>query len=127
VTHSNGKRTILLVEDNGDGQVIMKACLEHAGFRVLLAGDGAQSVAIARDSAPDVILMDLGLPVLDGWAAATEIRTDVATRDIPIIALTALAMPRDEQRAREIGMQGYLTKPAALTDILAAIERVLPG
>jgi two-component system, cell cycle response regulator DivK len=125
MTPSGKKRTILIVEDNGDSRVILKAWLEHAGFRVLLAGDGASSVEVARSFVPDLILMDVALPVLDGWSAAAAIRTDAATRGIPIIALTALALPHDSQRAEDIGVQGYITKPAALTDILEAIERVL--
>jgi CheY-like chemotaxis protein len=117
--------TVLVVEDNGDSRVIMQAWLEHAGFRVLLADDGAEAVAAARAAFPAVILMDLDLPVMDGGAAAVAIKADAATAAIPIIALTALALPEDEQRARGLGVSAYLTKPASLSRVLQEVERAL--
>ena len=117
--------TILLVEDNADNQIIMKAWLEHAGYTVLLAGDGRASLALAQTILPDVILMDVALPGMDGWDAATSIKAHPQTKSIPIIALTALALPDDRRRASEARVDGYLTKPVALSRVLEEVERVL--
>jgi two-component system cell cycle response regulator DivK len=116
---------VLVVEDNSDSRIIMQAWLEHAGYRVLLADDGAEAVAAARGKRPAVILMDLDLPVMDGCAAASAIKADATTAAIPIIALTALALPEDEQRARRLGVNAYLAKPASLSRVLQEMERVL--
>jgi CheY-like chemotaxis protein len=117
--------TILLVEDNVDNRIIMKAWLEHAGFQVLLAGDGGSSLMVAQAMVPDVILMDVALPGMDGWDAATQLKAHPLTRAIPIIALTALALPEDRRRANEAKVDGYLTKPVALSRVLEEVERVL--
>jgi CheY-like chemotaxis protein len=118
-------RKVLLVEDNPDNRVIMQAILEHAGYAVLLAHDGDASVQVAVDHVPDVILMDVALPGITGWEAATQIKANEGTSTIPIIALTALALPEDRRRAEEVGMDGYLTKPVSLARVLAEVERVL--
>lgn len=117
--------TILLVEDNVDNRIIMKAWLEHAGFQVLLAGDGGASLLVAQAMVPDVILMDVALPGMDGWDAATQLKAHPLTSAIPIIALTALALPEDRRRASEAKVDGYLTKPVALSRVLEEVERVL--
>ncbi len=117
--------TILLVEDNVDNRIIMKAWLEHAGFQVLLAGDGGASLMVAQAMVPDVILMDVALPGMDGWDAATQLKAHPLTSAIPIIALTALALPEDRRRASEAKVDGYLTKPVALSRVLEEVERVL--
>src|SRR5579871_3415201 len=93
---TRGDRTVLVVEDNQDHRVILKTWLEHAGYGVLLALDGPTGVQLARVSLPDVILMDVALPGADGWAAARELKADAATKGIPIIALSALAVPQQE-------------------------------
>jgi two-component system cell cycle response regulator DivK len=119
--------TVLVVEDNSDSRIIMQAWLEHAGYRVLLADDGAAAVAAARARRPAVILMDLDLPVMDGGAAASAIKADATTAAIPIIALTALALPEDEQRARGVGVSAYLANPASLSRVLQEVARALAG
>jgi two-component system cell cycle response regulator DivK len=125
VTVDGGRPTVLVVEDNGDNRIIMQAWLEHAGYRVLLANDGARGVATARMNRPDVILMDVALPVMDGWAAVQAIKADATTTAIPIIALTALALPEDQQRARDVGVSAYLAKPASLSRVLEEVQRAL--
>lgn len=117
--------TILIVEDNEDNCVIMSAWLEHAGYRVVLAHDGACGVALARSIAPSVILMDVALPGMDGWTAARTLRDDPATKHIPVIALTAMALPQDVERARDSGVRAYLTKPVSLVGVLESVQRVL--
>jgi CheY-like chemotaxis protein len=117
--------TILLVEDNVDNRIIMKAWLEHAGYRVLLAVDGVASLTMAQAMLPDIILMDVALPGMDGWDAADCLKTHPETQSIPIIALTALALPDDRRRASEARIDGYLTKPVALSRVLEEVERVL--
>jgi len=125
VRHAKRRPAILVVEDNSDSRIIMQAWLEHAGYRVLLADDGVHGLATARAKHPRVILMDLDLPIMDGWAAARAIKADPATAGIPIIALTALALPEDEERARGLGVTAYLAKPASLSRVLEEVERAL--
>jgi CheY-like chemotaxis protein len=119
------KRTILLVEDNSDNRVIMRAVLEHAGYVVLVANDGPASIELAAEGLPDVILMDVALPGINGWDAAALIKANGSTSAIPIIAMTALAMTEDYARAAEIGMEGFLAKPVSLARVLSEVERVL--
>jgi len=117
--------TILLVEDNVDSRVIMQAWLEHAGYRVLLATDGFAGLALARETRPDVILMDVAMPGMDGWDAAARLKSHPRTKSIPIIALTALALPDDRHRARDAKFDGYLAKPVALSRVVEEVQRVL--
>lgn len=117
--------TVLIIEDNEDGCVIMSAWLEHAGYRVVLAHDGVHGVALARSIVPNVILMDVALPGVDGWTAARMLRDDATTKGIPIIALTAMALPQDAERAREAGVAVYLAKPVSLTRVLESVQQVL--
>jgi CheY-like chemotaxis protein len=117
--------TVLVVEDNDDSRIILRAWLEHAGYRVLLAEDGVTGVSLARTEHPDVILMDVAMPRMDGWAAAKEIRSDAVTHYIPIIALTALALPEDKRRAAEVAIDGHLIKPASLERVRDEVVRVL--
>jgi CheY-like chemotaxis protein len=99
--------------------------LYRRGYEVLLAMDGAQAVDTARSDAPDIILMDMSLPVIDGWEATRRIKADAGTRDIPIIALTAFAMASDERKAREAGCDDFDTKPVDLPRLLEKVERWL--
>lgn len=117
--------TVLIIEDNEDNCIIMSAWLEHAGYRVVLAHDGARGVALARSIVPSVILMDIAMPEMDGWTAAQTLSTDPATMNIPIIALTAMALPQDAERAREVGVAAYLAKPVSLTRVLESVQSVL--
>lgn len=104
-------RRILLVEDNEDNQAIYRLILEHLGFQVLLAATGADALRLARKEQPRLILMDISIPIIDGWEATAILKADVTTRHIPVVALTAHALPSDQTRAREVGCDGYLAKP----------------
>ena len=116
---------ILLVEDNELSRDMLSRRLTRRGYDVLLAIDGAQAVEVARAGAPELILMDMSLPVIDGWEATRQLKAGTATRDIPIIALTALAMASDERMAREAGCDDFDTKPVDLPRLLAKMERWL--
>ena len=118
---------ILLVEDNAENRDMLSRRLIRRGFDVAFAEDGAEAVAKARDEAPDLILMDLSLPVMDGWEATQKIKADRATQAIPVIALTAHAMASDRQRAIEAGCDDYDTKPVDLQRLLDKIQALLPG
>ena len=117
---------ILLVEDNELNRDMLSRRLERKGYTVVLAVDGAEGLGKARSETPDVILMDMSLPVLDGWEATRQLKADAATRGIPIIALTAHAMATDEQKARQCGCDDFDTKPIELTRLLGKIEALLP-
>jgi two-component system, cell cycle response regulator DivK len=113
---------ILLVEDNEMNRDMLSRRLRRKGFEVLLAMDGADGISLARSSAPDLILLDMSLPTVDGWTAAKLLKGEADTRDIPIIALTAHAMQGDRDRAMESGCDEYETKPVNLARLLAKIE-----
>ena len=119
--------TILVVEDNEPSRDALSRRLERRGYRVLLAGDGLQAVSLARDAAPDLILMDLGLPVLDGWDATRQLKGDAATRHIPIIVLSAHAMTSDRDMALAAGGDDFDTKPIRFQALLGKIEALLGG
>ncbi len=116
---------ILLVEDNEMNRDMLSRRLQRRGFEVEIAVDGAEGVAKARSLAPDLILMDMSLPVLDGWEATRQIKADAATREIPVIALTAHAMAGDQEQARAAGCDEYDTKPVELPRLLGKIEAQL--
>ena len=118
--------TILYVEDNEDNVYMLTRRLERAGFEVVVASDGEQGVALARAERPDLILMDLSLPVLDGWEATRRLKAADETRAIPIIALSAHAMPGDREKALEAGCDDYDAKPVKLPGLLAKIRALLP-
>lgn len=116
---------ILLVEDNEMNQDMLMRRLSRRGYEIVLAADGERGVALAAAESPDLILMDMSLPVLDGWDATRAIRADPATAAIPIIALTAHAMSGDRERAIEAGCDDYDTKPIELPRLLGKIEALL--
>ena len=116
---------ILLVEDNEDNRDMLSRRLTKKGYEVVCANDGAQGVAMARSDAPNLILMDMSLPVVDGWEATRRIKTDAATQMIPIIALTAHAMAGDREKALAAGCDDYDTKPIELPGLLNKIETLL--
>jgi len=116
---------ILLVEDNEMNRDMLSRRLERKGYTVSLALDGAEGLQKARTESPDIILMDMSLPVIDGWEATRQLKADEATRRIPIIALTAHAMASDEQKARDSGCDDFDTKPIELPRLLAKIEALL--
>ena len=117
--------TILLVEDNDLNREMLSRRLARRGYEVLLAVDGHEGVELARQRMPDVILMDMSLPVKDGWTAARELKGDEATRRIPILALTAHAMSGDREQALEAGCDDYDTKPIELDRLLEKIQALL--
>ena len=116
---------ILYVEDNDDNVYMLKNRLERRGHAVLVARDGRAGVEAARAERPDLILLDLGLPVLDGWEAARLLKADERTRAIPIIALSAHAMAGDRAHALEAGCDDYDTKPVDFARLLVRIEALL--
>jgi two-component system, cell cycle response regulator DivK len=116
---------LLLVEDHEEIWDFLSRRLKRRGFEVLLAHDGAQGVDVARTEHPDVILMDVNLPVMDGWTATGQLKGDPATRPIPIIALTAHAMPGDRDKALQAGCDDYHPKPVDFSRLLAQIESAL--
>jgi len=113
---------ILYVEDNDDNIYMLERRLKRAGFAVLIARDGAAGVAMAGAEQPDLILMDMGLPVLDGWEATRLIKAAEGTRHIPVIALTANAMAGDREKALAAGCDDFDTKPVELPRLLGKIE-----
>jgi CheY-like chemotaxis protein len=117
---------ILLVEDNEMNRDMLTRRLERRGFEVVCAADGLQGLEMGRSAAPDLILMDMSLPQLDGWEATRRLKADAATNSIPVIALTAHAMSGDRERALEAGCDDYDTKPIELPRLLEKIEALLP-
>ena len=118
---------ILYVEDNEDNVYMLTRRLERKGFEVIVANDGEQGVAMAAAELPALILMDLSLPVLDGWEATRQLKAAPETRDIPVIALTAHAMAGDAEKAFAAGCDDYDTKPVDLPRLLEKISALLPG
>jgi two-component system cell cycle response regulator DivK len=116
---------ILLVEDNEMNRDMLSRRLERRGYRVAIALDGEQGVSMAGSEAPDLILMDMSLPVLDGWEAARRLKAAPGTRAIPIIALTAHAMVGDREKAIEAGCDDYDTKPVEFQRLLEKVEAIL--
>jgi CheY-like chemotaxis protein len=116
---------ILIVEDNELNREMLSRRLTRKGYEILLAVDGEQGIAIAKANSPDLILMDMSLPVLDGWEAARRMKQDELLKDIPIVALTAHAMANDRDKALDAGCDDYDTKPIELPRLLAKIEVLL--
>ena len=117
---------ILYVEDNDDNIYMLQNRLKRQGFEVLIARDGASGVAIAKSEQPDLILMDLGLPVLDGWEATRQLKADLKTCAIPVIALSAHAMSDDRGQALDAGCDEYDVKPVEWPRLLTKIKALLP-
>ena len=120
-----GPAKILLVEDNELNSDMLSRRLIRRGYEVVLAADGAQAVAGAAQERPDLILMDMSLPTIDGWEATRRIKADSALRSIPVIALTAHAMSGDRERALAAGCDEFDTKPIELDRLLTKMERLL--
>jgi two-component system cell cycle response regulator DivK len=116
---------ILLVEDNEMNRDMLSRRLEKRGYTVAIAVDGGAGVALAKSDQPDLILMDMSLPVLDGWDSTRQVKADPATAKIPVIALTAHAMESDRQKALEAGCDDFDTKPVELNRLLLKIEELL--
>lgn len=118
---------ILLVEDNEMNRDMLSRRLQRKGYEVVIAVDGGEGVAMAHSQAPDLILMDMSLPVLDGWEATRKLKAAPETAAIPVIALTAHAMATDREKAMEAGCDDYDTKPIELPRLLGKIEAMLSG
>jgi two-component system cell cycle response regulator DivK len=119
------KAKILVAEDNTDNYELVRFLLDRAGYEVLRAANGIQALQIAQQELPDLILLDLALPVLDGWSAAGRLKADPVTQPIPLIALTAYTLPGDRQRALDAGCDGYIGKPMNVRAFVAEIEQYL--
>jgi two-component system cell cycle response regulator DivK len=117
--------TVLVVEDNPANMTLATFLLRSAGYSVLSAVDAESGLALARNQQPDLVLMDIQLPGMDGLEATALLKADAATRGIPVIALTALAMKGDEERIRAAGCDGYIAKPLAYKEFLATIANHL--
>ena len=116
---------VLLVEDNEMNRDMLSRRLIRRGFQVVFAMDGQQGVDLARSERPDIILMDMSLPVIDGWEATRRVKADDVTRGVPVIGLTAHAMAGDREKAIEAGCDDYDTKPVELDRLIGKIERLL--
>ncbi|MBE9639349.1 response regulator [Salipiger mangrovisoli] len=117
--------TILIVEDNDMNLDMLSRRLQRKGYQILAARDGQQGIEVARSARPDLVLMDMSLPVLDGWAATRALKLDAATAAIPVIALTAYAMEADRVKALQAGCDDFGTKPIDLPGLLVKIEALL--
>jgi len=119
--------TILIVEDNEMNRDMLSRRLERKGYKVLIAVDGEKGIEVARVNLPDLILMDMSLPVVDGWEATRRLKANDRLKHIPVIALTAHAMANDRDKAIEAGCDDYDTKPIELPRLLAKMETLLVG
>jgi len=118
---------ILYIEDNDDNVYVMRTRLGRAGLTVLVAADAERGLAMAAVERPDLILMDLGLPGIDGWEAARRLKAAAETKHIPVIAVSAHAMAGDRERALEAGCDDYDTKPIDFARLRAKIQKLVPG
>ena len=119
------KARVLIIEDNIDNYELVQFLLERAGYESFWARSGREGISILKTEKPDLILMDLSLPEMDGWTATERIKADVETKHIPIIALTAHTLPSERKRAIDAGCNGYLSKPLNLETFVQTIEETL--
>jgi CheY-like chemotaxis protein len=117
--------TILLVEDFEDARELYSTCLRASGYEVIEAATGADAVALARSASPDLILMDMLLPGIDGWQATAELKQDPAMKHVPIVALTAHALSDERERIASLGCDGFLAKPCLPPDLIRTVDRIL--
>ena len=122
---TDSSKTVLLVEDNEDNRTVYRTILEHFGYQVIEAQNGEAGVSVARERRPDLILMDISIPLIDGWEATRMLKSDPQTAHIPIIALTAHALATDRAKANEVGCDGYLAKPCEPRRVVAEVERFI--
>lgn len=116
---------VLIVDDDADSRTIAHTFLELRGWEVMAAADGHEALRLARARPPDLVVLDLVMPGLDGWGVAAALRADASTRRVPILALTAAAGKHEQDRALEVGCDAVLHKPIALTDLAAHIDALL--
>jgi CheY-like chemotaxis protein len=117
--------TVLLVEDNEMNRDMLSRRLQRAGYAVLCAPDGFAGIALAESEQPDIVLMDIGLPGIDGWETTRRLKAQEGTASIPVVALTAHALSSDREKSLEIGCADFDTKPVDLPRLLSKIERTL--
>ena len=120
-------KRILIVEDQEDNRAILRDVLSTAGYELIEAVDGGEGVALALSERPDLILMDIQLPVIDGYEATRRIKGNAELKSIPIIAVTSYALSGDEAKARAAGCDGYVTKPFSPRQLLTKVREYLPG
>jgi two-component system, cell cycle response regulator DivK len=120
-----GGKTVLLVEDSGDTRVIYATILAHHGYRVIEAVNGDEGLRMAREERPDLILMNVSIPLIDGWKATALLKRDPDTAHIPVIAVTAFTRKKDRKRARDVGCDSYLPKPCDPTRVLQEVQRFI--
>ena len=118
-------KKILVVEDTEDNRQILRDLLSMAGYELVEAHDGAEGVAKAAEHKPDLILMDIQMPVMDGYEATRRIKADPALKGIPVIAVTSYALSGDEEKTRAAGCDGYITKPFSPRQMLAKVREIL--
>ncbi|MDB5097127.1 MAG: response regulator with CheY-like receiver domain and winged-helix DNA-binding domain [Cyanobacteria bacterium RYN_339] len=118
---------VLLVDDVEDNRGVIRQLTRRMGIELIEAADGLEGLRLARSEVPDLILMDLSLPGIDGWSATAQLKADPATAGIPVVAVTAHAMAGDEERARAVGMDGYVTKPIDLFSFRDLLEQMVRG
>lgn len=116
-------KTVLIAEDNMDNRIIYATMLSHVGYRVVEADNGVEAVRVARTERPDIILMDISMPLMDGYEATRVLKADPQTRGIPIVAVTAHAMVTDRDAAKEAGCDDYVSKPVEPQGIRSVVER----
>jgi len=121
------KPVVLLVDDYPDAREMYAEYLEFSGFEIVQAGNGVEAIERAHDSHPDVVLMDLSLPVMDGWEATRRLKADDETKDIPVLALTGHALSGVSNDAKKAGCDGFITKPCLPEDLVTEIKKVLGG
>lgn len=118
-------RSVLLIEDNEQNRYLVTFLLEHSGYTVSAFADGARGIEAARSATPALVLLDIQLPVMDGYAVARALRKNEALRKTPIVAVTSYAMPGDREKALEAGCTGYIEKPINPETFVAELERVM--
>jgi len=118
-------KRILIVEDDRDNTTLIRLLLEREGFDVLTADNGEKGLALTRSKKPDLIVLDLDLPVMDGWRMIEKLKKGAKTRDIPIVVVTAHLLHDERSKAFEAGCQGYVSKPFQVRDLVAEIKRCL--
>lgn len=117
--------SILIADDYDDNRELLRLMLQSDGYRIREARDGRECIAAALDELPDVALIDLSMPVLDGWGVLRALRADARTRDLPCVAVTAFAADQDRQRALDAGFDAYISKPFRAKDLLELVQRLV--
>jgi CheY-like chemotaxis protein len=119
--------TVLVADDNSVSRELLRAALEPSGVRVIEASDGLETLRLIEQDCPDLVLLDIQMPAMDGFAVLREVRAQEGSRHLPVIAFTALAMESDRQRILAVGFDGYVTKPISISDVRRQVEQLLGG